>query len=106
MSCPPICQTQSNTSEIRNSIDCLQPYFLSENDAVKSSLPQMKSHVRGKWKQSRSFNARHIECRSRCFQSRCHALSNCPTVRNFLNPMSGRRWRIIGEKAENELFRY
>jgi hypothetical protein len=29
-----------------------------------------------------------------------------PDSSEFLNPMSGRRWRIIGEKAENELFRY
>lgn len=43
---------------------------------------------------------------SRCLQSRCHALSELPDSSEFLNPMSGRRWRIIGEKAENELFRY
>jgi hypothetical protein len=29
-----------------------------------------------------------------------------PDSSEFLNPMSGKRWRIIGEKVENELFRY
>ena len=35
---------------IKNSIDYLQLYLLSKNDAVESFLLQMKAHPKGKWK--------------------------------------------------------
>jgi hypothetical protein len=48
ISCRLIWQTRSSILMIKNSIDCLQLYSLSENDAVGSFLPQMKDRVSGK----------------------------------------------------------
>jgi len=48
MSCLLICQTQSNSLEIRNSIDCLQLCSLSKSDAVRSFASRMKIRAKEK----------------------------------------------------------